>query len=108
VERSAAPIPGAGEVIIDVHPAALNRADLLQRAGTTRAAGVAEWMGLMLQASSHTRPKGVVARETPDTRCWGGWLRRQVAVPAEMVLPVPRGLSMVEAAAIPRRFATAT
>lgn len=104
-----APIPGAGEVIIDVHAAALNRADLLQRAGNyPPPPGWPEWMGLEVAGVITHAPEGC-RWHAGDAVCallGGGGYAEQVAVPAEMVLPVPRGLSMVEAAAIPEAFAT--
>jgi NADPH2:quinone reductase len=97
------------EILIEVHAAALNRADLMQRAGNYPAPpGWPEWMGLEVA--------GVVL-ETPANCRWkkgdkvcallgGGGYAEKVAVPADMVLPIPEGLSMVEAAAIPEAFAT--
>ncbi len=103
------PVRKVGEVLIDIHATALNRADLLQREGNyPPPPGWPEWMGLEVA--------GVVAEAGEDCR-WkvgdqvcallgGGGYAQQVAVPADMVLPVPTGLSMVEAAAIPEAFAT--
>jgi NADPH2:quinone reductase len=103
------PVPKAGELLVDVHAAALNRADLLQREGNyPPPPGWPEWMGLEVA--------GVVAEAPADSR-WrigdkvcallgGGGYAERVAVPADMALPVPEGLSMVEAAAIPEAFAT--
>jgi len=97
------------EVLVDIHAAALNRADLMQRAGDYPSPpGWPEWMGLEVA--------GVVRAAPPQSR-WktgdrvcaligGGGYAEKVAVPAELVLPVPEGLSMVEAAAIPEAFAT--
>ena len=103
------PKPQADDVIIDVHAAALNRADLLQREGLyPPPPGWPEWPGLevagvILQAPSGSRWK------VGDKVCallGGGGYADQVAVPADMVLPIPEGVSMVEAAAIPEAFAT--
>jgi len=103
------PKPRADEILIDIHAAALNRADLLQREGLyPPPPGWPEWMGLevagvVLQAPSGSRWK------IGDKVCallGGGGYSEQVVVPADMVLPVPQGLSMVEAAAIPEAFAT--
>lgn len=103
------PVRKAGEVLIDIHATALNRADLLQREGNyPPPPGWPEWMGLEVA--------GVVA-EAPEGGRWkvgdkvcallgGGGYAERAAVPADMVLPVPMGLSMVEAAAIPEAFAT--
>ena len=103
------PVPKANEILVEVHAAALNRADLMQRAGDyPPPPGWPEWMGLEVA--------GVVI-EAPASCRWkigdkvcallgGGGYAEKVAVPADMALPVPDGLSMVEAAAIPEAFAT--
>ncbi len=103
------PVRKDGEVIIDIHAAALNRADLLQREGNyPPPPGWPEWMGLEVA--------GVVAEAGADSR-WnvgdkvcallgGGGYAERVAVPEGMVLPIPNGISFVEAAAIPEAFAT--
>lgn len=104
------PVRKDGEVIIDIRAAALNRADLLQREGNyPPPPGWPEWMGLEVA--------GVVAEAGAGSR-WkvgdrvcallgGGGYAERVAVPAGMVLPIPEGLSFVEASAIPEAFATA-
>lgn len=103
------PIIKNNEVLVEVHAAALNRADLMQRAGDyPPPPGWPEWMGLevagvVLKAPSNCRWK------VGDKVCallGGGGYAEKVAVPADMALPVPEGLSMVEAAAIPEAFAT--
>lgn len=103
------PVIKNDEVLIEVHAAGLNRADLMQRDGNyPPPPGWPEWMGL--------EAAGVVI-EAPENSRWkvgdkvcallgGGGYAQKVAVPAGMVLPVPSGLSMVEAAAIPEAFAT--
>jgi NADPH2:quinone reductase len=103
------PAPRAGELLIDVHAAALNRADLLQRAGDyPPPPGWPEWMGLevagvVLNSPAESRWK---AGDKVCALLGGGGYAQRVAVPVKMVLPVPEGLSMVEAAAIPEAFAT--
>lgn len=103
------PTPRADEVLVEIHAAALNRADLLQRDGLyPPPPGWPEWMGLevagiVLEAPSDSRWK------VGDKVCallGGGGYAEQVAVPSDMVLPIPEGLSMVEAAAIPEAFTT--
>lgn len=103
------PVAKDGEILIDVHATALNRADLLQREGNyPPPPGWPEWMGLEVA--------GVVAEAPADCR-WnvgdkvcallgGGGYAQRVAVPVDMAVPVPEGLSMIEAAAIPEAFAT--
>ncbi|MEW6356510.1 MAG: NAD(P)H-quinone oxidoreductase [Planctomycetota bacterium] len=103
------PVPKGNEIVVEVHAAALNRADLLQRAGQyPPPPGWPEWMGLevagvVIKAPAQSRWKN------GDKVCallGGGGYAERVAVPADMALPVPEGLSMVEAAAIPEAFAT--
>ena len=103
------PEPKDDEILVEVHATALNRADLLQRAGLyPPPPGWPEWMGL--------EAAGVVLEAPPQSR-WeagdqvcallgGGGYAERVAVPSGMALPVPEGLSMAEAAAIPEVFAT--
>ncbi len=105
----AAPVLKAGEVIIKVHAAALNRADLMQREGNyPPPPGWPDWMGLEVSG---------VIDEAPATSRWkvgdrvcallgGGGYAQKVAVPEGMVMSVPDGLTMEEAAAIPEAFAT--
>ena len=104
------PAPKAGEIVVDVQATALNRADLMQRAGNyPPPPGWPEWMGLEVAGVVSHAPAGG-RWKVGDRVCallGGGGYAERVAVPAEMALPVPEGLSMVEAAAIPEAFATA-
>jgi len=99
----------AGEVLIEIHAAALNRADLLQRAGKyPPPPGWPEWMGLEVAGTILASSVGGRWKKG-DRVCallGGGGYAEKVAVPAEMVMSVPRGLSMTEAAALPEAFAT--
>ncbi len=104
------PVRKDGEVVIDIRAAALNRADLLQRAGNyPPPPGWPEWMGL--EVSGVVAEAGIGSRwKTGDKVCallGGGGYAERVAVPEGMILPVPAGLGFVEAAAIPEAFATA-
>ena len=99
-----------GEIVVEIRAAGLNRADLMQREGTyPPPPGWPEWMGL--EAAGVVADAGVGSRwKIGDKVCallGGGGYAERVAVPEGMVLPVPRGLSFVEAAAIPEVFATA-
>ncbi|MFW5868545.1 MAG: NAD(P)H-quinone oxidoreductase [Armatimonadota bacterium] len=104
------PVPGEGEIVIDIHASALNRADLMQRAGNyPPPPDWPEWPGLEAAGVVSHAPEGG-RWQVGDRVCallGGGGYAEKVAVPAGMVLPVPEGLSMVEAAAIPETFATA-
>ncbi len=103
------PVPAEDQIIIEVHAAALNRADLLQRAGNyPPPPGWPEWMGLEVAGVVSHAPSECRFR-AGDSVCallGGGGYAEKVAAPTTMALPIPDGLSMVEAAAIPEAFAT--
>lgn len=103
------PQPRSGEVLIDVAAAGVNNADLLQRAGLyPPPPGAPSWPGLEVS--------GVVAVAGPDSG-WapgdrvaalldgGGYAQRAIA-PAAQVLPVPDGVDLVDAAALPEAACT--
>jgi len=98
-------------VLIEVHAAALNRADLLQREGNyPPPPGCPEWPGLEVAGVIKEVAKGVTKWKAGDKVCallGGGGYAEYVTVPAEMVMPMPRGLSYAEAAAIPEVYMTA-
>lgn len=100
-----------GEVLIEVYAAALNRADLLQREGNyPPPAGCSEWPGLEVAGVISAVAEDVVKWKIGDRVCallGGGGYAEYVSVPQEMVMPIPKGLTFVEAAAIPEAFATA-
>ena len=101
----------AGTVKIRVHATAINRADLLQRAGGyPPPPGASPIMGLECAGEVIELGEGVQRCRVGDHVCAllaGGGYAEEVIVPAGQVLPVPNGLSMVEAAALPEAFATA-
>lgn len=105
------PVLKDGEVLIEVHAAALNRADLLQREGNyPPPPGCPEWPGLEVAGVIKEVAKGVTKWKTGEKVCallGGGGYAEYVTVPAEMVMPMPRGLSYAEAAAIPEVYMTA-
>ncbi|MGE9292963.1 MAG: NAD(P)H-quinone oxidoreductase, partial [Puniceicoccales bacterium] len=103
------PVRAENEILVQVHAAALNRADLMQREGNyPPPPGWPEWPGLEVAGVVLEAPSG--SRWKPgDKVCallGGGGYAEKVVVPADMALPVPEGLSMAEAAAIPEAFAT--
>lgn len=104
------PVPKGGEVLLKIRAAALNRADLLQRAGKyPPPPGWPEWMGLEVAGVVLSAPAGS-RWKAGDEVCallGGGGYAEKIAVPEGMVLPVPAGLSMAEAASLPEVFATA-
>ena len=108
------PLMGPDEVIVDVHAAAVNRADLLQRQGKYPSPpGAPEWMGL--EASGVISDIGTNVStagrwNVGDTACallGGGGYAEKVAVDAGMLLAVPDNLTMEAAASLPEVFATA-
>lgn len=104
------PVPGPDEVLIEIHAAALNRADLMQRAGNyPPPPGWPEWMGLEAAGIVRQAPEGsrFAVGDAVCALLGGGGYAEQVAAPAGMVLPVPEGLTLVQAAALPEAFATA-
>lgn len=105
------PFAKKGEVLIKVRAAALNRADLLQREGNyPPPEGCPPWPGLEVAGIVEAVGEGVEKWSAGDEVCallGGGGYADFVTVPAEMVMPIPKGLSFVEASAIPEAFATA-
>ena len=98
------------EVLVKIHAAALNRADLLQRQGKYPSpAGCPEWMGLEIAGVIVEIGKNVTDWKIGDRVCallGGGGYAEYVAVKHDMLMPIPKGLSMVEAAALPEAYAT--
>ena len=108
------PILGAEDCLIKIEAAALNRADLMQREGDyPPPPGCPEWMGLEVAGTIVEIADGAKAKsrwKIGDKVCallGGGGYAEYVAVSYDMLMPVPKNCSMVEAAAIPEAFATA-
>ncbi|GHU77385.1 NAD(P)H quinone oxidoreductase [Clostridia bacterium] len=101
-----------GGVLIDVYAAALNRADLMQRAGNyPPPPGCPDWPGLEIagvisDVSSEAAQRWHVGDKVCALLGGGGYAQR-VSVDQSMLMPIPAGLTMVEAAALPEAFATA-
>src|SRR4051794_34219958 len=99
------PVAGPGEVVLEVVAAGVNRADLLQRQGHyPPPAGAPEWPGLECSGRGIAVGEGVTDWSVGDQACAllsGGGYAEQVAVPAGQLLPVPHGVGLVEAAALP-------
>ena len=103
--------PGPGRVRIAIRASAVNRADLLQRAGAyPPPPGASDILGLECAGVVEAVGDGVARVDVGDSVCAllaGGGYAEAVVVPAGQVLKVPRGLSFVEAASLPEVFATA-
>ncbi|MEV6303863.1 NAD(P)H-quinone oxidoreductase [Actinoplanes sp. NPDC051861] len=99
------PEAGDGEVVVDVTAAAVNRADLMQRQGLyPPPAGAPPYPGLECSGVISAVGPGVTGHHVGERVCAllaGGGYAERVAVPAGQLLPVPPGLSLVEAAALP-------
>ena len=99
------PEPGPGEVLVDVAASAVNRADLMQRQGLyPPPKGAPPYPGLECSGRIVALGEGVTGRSVGDEVCAllsGGGYAELVAVPAGQLLPVPGGLSLVDAAALP-------
>ncbi|MPY58172.1 NAD(P)H-quinone oxidoreductase [Streptomyces spongiae] len=99
------PEPGEGEVLIEVAASAVNRADLLQRQGFyDPPPGSSPYPGLECSGRIAALGPGVSGWAVGDEVCAllsGGGYAEKVAVPAGQVLPVPDGLDVRQAAALP-------
>lgn len=108
------PILGDEDCLIKIEAAALNRADLMQREGDyPPPAGCPEWMGLEIAGTIVEIAEGAKKKSNwkiGDKVCallGGGGYAEYANVKYDMLMPVPKNCSMVEAAAIPEAFATA-
>ena len=104
------PVAGPGEILIDVAAAGVNRPDVIQRLGKyPPPPGASDIPGLEVAGTVAALGCGVSAFAVGDEVCAlvaGGGYATQVNAPQEQCLPVPRGLSMIEAAAIPETYFT--
>lgn len=99
------PSAGPGEVVLTVAATAVNRADVLQRMGFyPPPPGAPAWLGLEASGVVSEVGAGVTGWSVGDQACAllaGGGYAEKVAVPAGQLLPVPTGISLVDAAALP-------
>lgn len=104
------PVPGSAQVLIEVSYAGVNRPDILQRSGSyAPPAGASPYLGLEVS--------GIVAAVGGEVSEWrvgdavcaltpGGGYAQYCVVDASNCLPVPKGLSMEQAAALPENYFT--
>ena len=108
-QEVADPVRKAGEVLIKIHAAAINRADIMQKDGCYASPPEwPQWCGLEAAGEVIEAPEDSNFKPG-DKVCallGGGGYSQMTSVPAGMVIPVPENLSMVEAAAIPEVWAT--
>ena len=110
VGEVADPTVGAGEVLIEVVATAVNRADTLQRQGFyPPPPGASDVMGLECSGRIVELGEGVEGWSVGDEVCAllaGGGYAALVAVPVGQVMPIPAGVSLVEAACLPEVAST--
>ena len=105
------PMPGPNDVLVENHATSINRADLAQRAGHyPPPPGASHILGLDMAGSIIEVGENVSGWDVGDRVCAlipGGGYAERVAVPYQMLMPVPAGLSYEQGAAIPEVFLTA-
>ncbi len=108
------PVLGNDDCLVKIEAAALNRADLMQREGDyPPPEGCPEWMGLEIAGTIVEIADGAKEKSNwkiGDKVCallGGGGYAEYANVKYDMLMPIPKNCSMVEAAAIPEAFATA-
>jgi putative PIG3 family NAD(P)H quinone oxidoreductase len=104
------PLPGAGEVLIEVKAAGVNRPDVQQRqGGYDPPPGASDIPGLEVAGRVAAVGLGVQKFRVGDEVCAlvaGGGYATYCVAPVPQTLPVPKGLTMIEAAAVPETFFT--
>jgi NADPH2:quinone reductase len=104
------PEPGPGEVLVEVAAAGINRPDVLQRQGLYPAPkGASDLLGLEVAGSIVKLGAGATRFKLGDAVCAlvnGGGYADYAVAPEATTLPVPQGLSTIEAAALPETVFT--
>jgi putative PIG3 family NAD(P)H quinone oxidoreductase len=104
------PVPGPGEVLVEVAAAGVNRPDVLQRLGAyPPPPGASDLPGLEVAGHVASVGPGVTTWRPGDTVCGlvsGGGYASRCVIPVPQCLPVPAGLDLVAAAALPETFFT--
>jgi putative PIG3 family NAD(P)H quinone oxidoreductase len=104
------PVAGEGEVLVEVAASAVNRADILQRQGFyDPPPGTSPYPGLECSGRIAALGPGVSGWSVGDEVCAllaGGGYAEKVAVPAGQLLPLPKGLDLTQAAALPEVVCT--
>ena len=104
------PTPAAGDVLIAVYAARVNRPDVIQRMGHyPPPPGASDLPGLEVAGKIVAAGEGVTSPAVGENVCAlvsGGGCAEYVTAPAVTCLPLPKGLSMSEAEALPETFFT--
>jgi putative PIG3 family NAD(P)H quinone oxidoreductase len=104
------PRPGPGELLVRVAATGVNRPDVLQRQGKyAPPPGASDIPGLEVAGTVEGVGSAVTGWRLGDSLCAlvaGGGYAEYCAAPVPQCLPVPEGLSLVEAAALPETFFT--
>jgi putative PIG3 family NAD(P)H quinone oxidoreductase len=104
------PVPGPGEVVVDVTAAGINRADLMQRQGFyPPPAGAPPYPGLECSGTVSAIGPDVTTFKAGDEVCAllsGGGYAEKVAVPEGQLLPRPKSVTLTEAASFPETACT--
>ena len=104
------PAPGRGEILIRVVAAGVNRPDVLQRSGAyPPPKGASPLPGLEVAGTVAAVGAGVTGWAVGDSVCAltpGGGYAEYCVAPAAQVLPIPAGLGMIQAAALPETYFT--
>jgi NADPH:quinone reductase len=110
IAKTAIPQPGPGQVLIKVHAAGLNRLDILQRNGFyPPPPGSSEILGVEVAGEIVNITDGCQGVSIGDKVCAllpGGGYAEYVVADAVTCLPVPEGLNMIQAAALPEAMFT--
>ncbi|SEC91852.1 NADPH2:quinone reductase [Rhizobiales bacterium GAS188] len=109
-EQRPLPVPGKGEIVIRVAAAGVNRPDVIQRQGHyPPPPGASDLPGLEVAGEVAALGEGATRFRLGDKVCAlvpGGGYAQFCKVDETNALPIPKGLSMIEAAAIPETFFT--
>ncbi|MCW2002255.1 putative PIG3 family NAD(P)H quinone oxidoreductase [Xanthomonas arboricola] len=106
--EQARPQPAPGQVLIRVHAAGINRPDLLQRAGHyPPPPGAPETLGLEVAGEVVVAAGRWKVGDRVCALLGGGGYAQYAAVDARHVLPIPDGMTLVQAAALPETIFTA-
>ncbi|MFF4548313.1 NAD(P)H-quinone oxidoreductase [Streptomyces sp. NPDC001435] len=104
------PVPGEGEVLVEVVAGAVNRADILQRQGFYNPPpGASPYPGLECSGRIAALGPGASGWAVGDEVCAllsGGGYAEKVVVPVGQLLPVPKGIDLTQAAALPEVVCT--